>query len=215
MSKSVKQILAENTKRFYAENYSKAVEIPLYKIRISEEEHRNALKKITPDDKKTMDRFIKRLSDKSCCIVRAANDGRYELVSGWSVVVAKAILLYEKYGKDITAEECLNSNIMVKSIVVDVDRKTFRKRMLKRRSRAVKTTLNTADITILPEFKNTPPSQYKVDRAIQYYAEHGAFDEPVTCLPDHTLINGYSRYVAALELGVNEVPARIVPNKRE
>ena len=118
MSKSVKQILAENTKRFYAENYSKAVEIPLYKIRISEEEHRNALKKITPDDKKTMDRFIKRLSDKSCCIVRAANDGRYELVSGWSVVVAKAILLYEKYGKDITVEQCLNSNIMVKSIIL-------------------------------------------------------------------------------------------------
>lgn len=215
MSKSVKQILAENTKRFYAENYSKAVEIPLYKIRISEEEHRNALKKITLDDKKAIDRFIKRLSDKSCCIVRAANDGRYELVSGWSVVVAKAILLYEKYGKDITAEECLNSNIMVKSIIVDVDRKTFRKRMLKRKSRAVKTTLNTADITILPEFKNTPPSQYKVDRAIQYYAEHGTFDEPVTCLPNHTLINGYSRYVAALELGVSEVPARIVPNKRE
>lgn len=215
MSKSVKQILAENTKRFYAENYSKAIEIPLHKIRISEEEHINALEKIDLDDKKTMDRFIKRLSDKSCCIVRVTNDGRYELVSGWSVFMAKAILLYEKYGADITAEQWLNSNITIKAIVVDVDRKTFRKRMLKRRSRAIKTMLNTADITILPEFKNTPPSQYKVDRAIQYYAEHGVFDKPVTCLSDRTLINGYSRYIAALELGVNEVPVRIIPNKRE
>lgn len=215
MSKSVKQILAENTKRFYAENYSKAIEIPLHKIRISEEEHINALEKINLDDKKTTDRFIKRLSDKSCCIVRAANDGRYELVSVWSVVVAKLIMLHEKYGDDITVEQWLNSNIMIKAIVVDVDRNTFRKRMLKCRSRVVKTTLNTAEITILPEFKNTPPSQYKVDRAIQYYAEHGTFDEPVTCLTDHTLINGYSRYVAALELGVNKVPVRIIPNKRE
>lgn len=215
MSKSVKQILAENTKRFYAENYSKAIEIPLYKIKISEDVHINALKELAVNDTKTTDRFIKRLSDKSCCIVRAANDGRYELVSGWSVVVAKLIMLHEKYGDDITFEECLNPNIMVKAIIVDIDRNTFRKRMLKRRSRVVKTTLNTAEITILPEFKNTPPAQYKVDRAIQYYAEHGTFDEPVTCLTDHTLINGYSRYVAALELGVNKVPVRIIPNKRE
>ena len=215
MSKLVKQILAENTKRFYAENYSKAIEIPLHKIRISEEEHINALGKINLNDKKTTDRFIKRLDDKSCCIVRVTNDGRYELVSGWSVFVAKGILLYEKYGADITADQWLNSNITIKAIVVDVDRKTFRKRMLKRRSRAIKTMLNIAEITILPEFKNTSPSQYKVDRAIQYYAEHGTFDKPVTCLSDHTLINGYSRYVAALELGVNEVPVRIIPNKRE
>ena len=66
----------------------------------------------------------------------------------------------------------------------------------------------------IPE-KFATPSRVKVDNVIAHYKEHGVLIEPVKIKKSGDrwlLVDGYTKFVAAQELGLNEIPAIIVPD---
>lgn len=66
------------------------------------------------------------------------------------------------------------------------------------------------DKIIIPEqFLSTPPRREKITETIDYYKTHGEFDKPVIVKgKTMMLIDGYKRYVAAKELGLNEIAVK-------
>lgn len=63
------------------------------------------------------------------------------------------------------------------------------------------------NIVIPDKFSDHPPKPEKIAEARAYYEKHRRFDKPL--LVDHTsdvLINGYARYIMALEIGLTAVP---------
>ena len=63
-----------------------------------------------------------------------------------------------------------------------------------------------ANITVPAAFARTRPKPEKIAETINYYKKHGKFDKPVVIKGDsNLLVDGYKRYVAAKELGLNSV----------
>lgn len=73
-------------------------------------------------------------------------------------------------------------------------------------------TINITDVKITDEFKQTPPKDYKVKKAINYYNIHNEIDKPLTILrkndEENVLIDGYSRYYALQSLNIPIAPAK-------
>ena len=65
-------------------------------------------------------------------------------------------------------------------------------------------TIKISDIIIPEEFKNSQPSEEKMAKVRKYIAEHGNLDEPVILIGNR-LIDGYIRYLVAIEVGMEEV----------
>jgi hypothetical protein len=70
------------------------------------------------------------------------------------------------------------------------------------------------DIIIPEEFAKTKCSYNKIRWAKEYYKRNGRFDKPITVIAETNergnynmllLVDGYSRYLAALSLGLNYV----------
>ena len=61
------------------------------------------------------------------------------------------------------------------------------------------------DIVIPDSFKETQPKEYKLDAVREYVRVNGKLDRPVILKGD-TLVNNYTRYLVALEFGMEEVP---------
>ncbi len=67
-------------------------------------------------------------------------------------------------------------------------------------------------IVIPPSFKRSKPNPAKVKEKIGYYKKHGKFDKPIKVNKTQKgwlLIDGYSRYIAALEMGLSETQVEI------
>ena len=65
------------------------------------------------------------------------------------------------------------------------------------------------DILIPEHFDMSPPKREKIDSAIAYYQEHGCLDTPLTVAKDSILVDGYSRFLALKELGVEEAECQL------
>ncbi|MCL6639157.1 MAG: ParB/RepB/Spo0J family partition protein [Firmicutes bacterium] len=75
--------------------------------------------------------------------------------------------------------------------------------------------LSRRQITIPEELKRNPPQREQVEKVIAYYKKHLALEEPIKVLKTGNgwlLVDGYTKYMAAGELGLSEVPV-IVVNK--
>lgn len=62
------------------------------------------------------------------------------------------------------------------------------------------------DVVILDSFKDTTPKESKLNRVREYISEYGKFDEPIVVTDDNVLVDGYTRYLIAKELGVEGIP---------
>jgi hypothetical protein len=63
-------------------------------------------------------------------------------------------------------------------------------------------------IQISQEYKKLLPSEQKILKAMQYYEDHGSFDEEILLVEAEdglVLRDGYTRYLAAKRLGLDEV----------
>lgn len=66
--------------------------------------------------------------------------------------------------------------------------------------------INISKIIIPEALSKSKPSKLKLNNVKAYYAEHGEFDKPVILTKDNILIDNYIRYLAAAQLGINEIP---------
>lgn len=66
---------------------------------------------------------------------------------------------------------------------------------------------NIKDIIIQDSFKKTPPARWKIEKELKAYRKHKAFKSKIYLNIDKVLIDGYTTYIAACELGLKEVPA--------
>lgn len=67
-------------------------------------------------------------------------------------------------------------------------------------------TITITDVVILDGFKNTIPKESKLNRVREYISKYGEIDEPIVITQDNTLLDGYTRYLIAKELGFEEIP---------
>lgn len=65
------------------------------------------------------------------------------------------------------------------------------------------------DILIPEHYDMSPPRREKIDKAIAYYQENGKLDTPITVAKDGILVDGYARYLALRELGVEEAECQL------
>jgi len=68
-----------------------------------------------------------------------------------------------------------------------------------------------SDIIVPEAVLNTIPKRKKVQKELDYYKEHGKFEKPfIVRNKNMHLQDSYSRYIAAKELGLNEISVEFV-----
>lgn len=120
-------------------------------------------------------------------IIRGIDDGKYSLVCNWRVYK-----LHEADGDEFA-----------KAIIIDANRKQFFNFLSTQTKYLPLMDIN--EIEIKEEFKQHPPQRYKIDNAADYYKRYGRIDKPVVIDENRVLVDGYARYCAAKELGVERV----------
>ena len=120
-------------------------------------------------------------ADKMTMVVRDLHDGTYALVTGWRA-----------YQECRASDEGIGYCLVVKDKRYDFVGKYG------------ETDKNISKIKVHHSFKNSPPSAEKV-RIAKENAEIGEF-KPITLSRDNYVMDGYSRYLAAKELGMSRVP---------
>lgn len=60
-----------------------------------------------------------------------------------------------------------------------------------------------SDIRIPDQFKKSSPLQNKIEAARKYFDEYGKFDKPIVINKDNILMDGYIRFLLALELNMD------------
>lgn len=71
------------------------------------------------------------------------------------------------------------------------------------------------EIHINKQFQRTPPRQEKLDKVRDFYEKHGKLDKPIKVNAQHYLIDGYTRYLIAKEIGLDFVDVVIYDNSNE
>lgn len=82
----------------------------------------------------------------------------------------------------------------------------------------IPSSLKLSEILIPTLYEKHPPHAEKIDRALVYYQEHGKFDKQVAVQKIREgwlLTDGYTRYLAAEELGLEDVPVRVIESVQE
>lgn len=76
-------------------------------------------------------------------------------------------------------------------------------------------TLALSEISIPAPFKKTKPNREKINALKEYIQKTGTLDQTIIVHPKtRMLVDGFARYLAAKELGMNEVPVQFGTKKR-
>lgn len=62
------------------------------------------------------------------------------------------------------------------------------------------------NIIISEDFKRTTPRAYKMELVREYVSKYGEIDTPVVLNNENLLVDGYTRYLVALEYGFKKIP---------
>ena len=119
-------------------------------------------------------------------VVKAENNNTYSLISGY---------------KGYTLAKLLNIE-HINVIIVNISRREYISQL-----KADKTIIDIDDIKIKKNFKYV--STEKVNNAKEYFMQHNKFDNPIVLDFKGILLDGYSRYIAAKELGLKQVEVSI------
>lgn len=126
---------------------------------------------------------FKHKPQKDCVVVvRKACDG-YVLVSGWA-----------------DYQECLHEGYrVVRAIVTNAERGEF----IRKYSH---TYLPLNKIVISPQMQESTPREWKLERVRKRLGDKKRLDKPITVDSDCVLLDGYTRYLVAKEIGMKYVP---------
>lgn len=76
-------------------------------------------------------------------------------------------------------------------------------------------TIQLSKIKVPRIFSQSKPNQKKYQYVLKYIMEHGTLDKPLVVCGDNMLKDGYMRYLAAYECGLNVVPYVTWKEKKE
>lgn len=65
-------------------------------------------------------------------------------------------------------------------------------------------------IKIPRSYRNSNPASFKLDKVRKYYQKYGRLDKPIMIDEDYVLIDGYTRYIIAIEEKLTSVECIIV-----
>jgi hypothetical protein len=156
---------------------------------------------------------LKEYSDTRCITtpiaVRPVEDGRYSLVIGAARYYVAKILDIQKIPAvltDLKHDEFVEERFA--HYAPSQDQNPDQNKQGKR-PRSVEAEIPIDAILIPDSFARTKPNPMKIQDTIAYYTSHGKFDKPVIIRgDDNLLIDGYKRYVAAKEMGLETVWTR-------
>jgi len=147
--------------------------------------------------------------------VKPVDSGKYTLISGAARYFAAKILDIEKIPAvvtDMSRDEFVKSRLFkIKKVKlpgneVQSNKKFSTKKGKSKTPTGIEGETPLADIKVPAAFAKTKPRPEKLTETINYYKKHGKFDKPVVIKGDsNLLVDGYKRYVAAKELGLNSI----------
>ncbi|HHV95208.1 MAG TPA: ParB N-terminal domain-containing protein [Clostridiaceae bacterium] len=147
--------------------------------------------------------------------VRPIEGGKYSLVTGAARYFAAKILDIEKIPAvitDMSREEFVEARLFkIKKVKLPSSDSRSNKRVKAKKGKSkiptgIEGETPLADIKVPAAFARTRPRPEKLAETIEYYKKHGKFDKPVVIRGDsNLLVDGYKRYVAAKELGLNSI----------
>jgi hypothetical protein len=122
-------------------------------------------------------------SSDDCCLIVRRKHGGYALVSGWA-----------------DYQECLMQGYStVKAIVVNMKRGDFMRQY-------GDTYLPLSEIYVPEHFAKSTPRDWKIQRVKDRLGAKKKLDKPITINKDHYIVDGYTRYLVAREIGMQYVP---------
>jgi hypothetical protein len=184
--KNINDIDTKNQINYINNKASKIIEIPLSSILLKEKMHITGdTTTLTVLADKLKNDGIKELNN--VLLVRPNPFGGYYLVTGF-----KGYILAQKMGVE-----------KVKVIVVWHNRTSHINKV--KRFKVLPNVLSVEQIVIDYKFKAVQPHPAKIQKAKSFYLSNNRFDKPVKLNIHNMLIDGYARYIAALELGLNEI----------
>jgi hypothetical protein len=89
----------------------------------------------------------------------------------------------------------------VKAIVVNMKRGDFMRQY-------GDTYLPLSEIYVLEHFAKSTPRDWKIRRVKDRLGAKKKLDKPITINKDHYIVDGYTRYLVAREIGMQYVPVR-------
>lgn len=141
--------------------------------------------------------------------VRPIEEGKYALVTGAARYYAAKILDIQTIPAVITDmehDEFVKERFSQHNTVDDAESK---KGEGKKTTKSIDGETPIDLITIPEAFARTKPNPAKIRDTMAYYKNHGKFDKPVVLKGDNNLlIDGYKRYIAAKEMGLDSIWTR-------
>lgn len=124
-------------------------------------------------------------SSDDCCVIVRRKHGGYALVSGWA-----------------DYQECIMQGYgTVKAIVVNMKRGNFMRQY-------GDTYLPLSEINVPKHFAKSIPSDWKIQRVKYRLGSKNKLDKPITIDQNRCIVDGYTRYLVAKEIGIRYVPVR-------
>ncbi len=179
-------------KKFIDNNVS--IKIPLSKIMLTDNRHLNSKVDFSENALKLQQKGINALD--SVIMVRPLKDDIYALVMGFRSYKMAQVLGQSE----------------INCIVTDMDSRKFKKLLgIIDMSKPIGTDeMKLIEEIVIPEeFKMFQPKQDKINEQREYFNMFRRFTKPIE-IKGNMLINGYIRYLVALELGLRKIPVKFV-----
>ena len=170
-----------NLTKFYKENKDNTIQIPMSLIVLKESIHKkNTPTEIFPETDKPIVAHL---------IGNGKDCDKFRLIIGW---------------KEYHSALQHNKEFINVILVPDKNRYCFIRRMEGKQEFPLKR------IFVSRAFLETSPAEEKINRAIEYYKLNNCFDKPVVVDRNNYIVDGYTRYLAAMQLGIKRVPVKVV-----
>lgn len=136
--------------------------------------------------------------------------GKYALVTGWGdyhrVLARKSPTI-----KGIVLKEGINRRKFIKTIMNNASNLENCDDMLAN-GLMTEALVDVSSIIIPSKYLTTSVGKKKLEAAKQYIRENGNIDKPVSIDENGCLTDGYSRYVAAKECGLEKITVKVFKN---
>jgi hypothetical protein len=160
-----------------------------------------------------LDEYKRNYINFSPVIVRPIENNKYALVAGASRYFSAKIMDIQEIPaviKDMDHDKFIEYSAEKHKTIEQKNSSDLQAKEVKKPTVSIEE-IAMSSITVPENFASTPPRAEKVNEAIEYYKKHGEFDKPIVVKGDsYIVIDGYKRYVAAKQLKLEKILAKVI-----